>query len=107
VPRNPLKPRLPPKNKATGRRRKKRYKNDGSRPQHGDTMRRLWQDPEFRAKMAARDKRCSEARKRDPLKYTRIGVPDGLTKAKAKPLWDRAYALADQFIQILKDTGRL
>lgn len=43
----------------------------------------------------------------DPDKYSRAGVPDGMTRAMAKPLWDRAEALAEQFIQMLKDTGQL
>lgn len=107
MPRNPLKPRLPPKDKKTGRRRRKRYKREGSRPQHGETMRRLWQDPEYRAKMAERSRIVAEDRKRNPMKYSRAGIPDGMTRKMVAPLWERAYALADQFIQILKDNGQL
>jgi hypothetical protein len=68
-------------------------------------MKLLWQDPEYRAAMKERDrKRLANF---DPQKYSRAGVPDGMTRAMVKPLWDRAEALAEQFIQILKDTGQL
>lgn len=70
-------------------------------------MRALWQDPEYRAKMKARDEKIAADKKANPGKYTRLGVPDGLTKAQVKPMWERAEKLADKFIQILKDTGRL
>jgi hypothetical protein len=70
-------------------------------------MRALWQDPEFRAKMAARDRKHSEDSKINPEKYKRTGIPDGMTRKQAAPLWKRAYELADKFIQVLKDTGRL
>jgi hypothetical protein len=68
-------------------------------------MRRLWQDPEYRAKMKERDR--NRLANFDPKKHTRAGVPDGMTRAMAEPLWQRAYALADRFIQILKDKGQL
>lgn len=43
----------------------------------------------------------------DPKKYSRAGVPDGMTREMAEPLWRRANELADRFIQILKDKGQL
>lgn len=43
----------------------------------------------------------------DPVKYSRAGVPDGMTRAMAKPLWDHAHKQADKLIQHLKDTGQL
>jgi hypothetical protein len=70
-------------------------------------MKALWQDPEYRAKMAARDAKMRELHKTHPEKFSRYRVPDGMTREMAKPLWDRAYELADKFIQILKDTGQL
>ena len=106
MPRNPLKPRLPPRNKVTGRRNKKRYKGQ-KHEGFGEKMRALWQDPEYRAKMAERDRVRLIDQKLNPLKYQRNGVPDGMTKKMVKPLWDRAYQLADQFIQVMKDNGEL
>jgi hypothetical protein len=68
-------------------------------------MKLKWQDPEYRAKMKERDRiRLANF---DPKKYSRAGVPDGMTRAMAEPLWERARELADQFIQTLKDTGQL
>jgi hypothetical protein len=107
MPRNPLNPKRGNKNHATGRQNKKRFKNAGSRPQHSETMKRLWQDPVYRAKMDVRLAKMAEDRKANPLKYNRMGVPDGMTKKMVQPMWDRANELADRFIQILKDTGRL
>ena len=66
-----------------------------------------WQDPVFKEKMRCSFNRSRVYRAMYPMKYARTRIPDGLTRAKAKPLWDRAYELADKFIQILKDTGRL
>lgn len=70
-------------------------------------MKELWQDPEFRRRMKERDDRAREDAKNNPMKYSRLGVPDGMTRKMVKPLWERAYALADKFIQIMKDTGQL
>ncbi|MBW7970950.1 hypothetical protein [Bradyrhizobium sp. BR 10289] len=70
-------------------------------------LKELWQTPEFRARMAERDKRIAADRKANPEKYSRAGVPDGMRRAQAEPLWARARELADRFIQIMKDKGEL
>jgi hypothetical protein len=104
MPRNPLNPRLPPKDKVTGRRQGTRHKN---KKKPSEARKRLWQDPEYLAKMAARSIKWKEDQKRNPMKYSRLGVPDGMTRKMVQPMWNRAYELADKFIQVLKDTGRL
>jgi hypothetical protein len=103
VPRNPLNPRRGIKNKLTGRQNKRRSKKPD--PAISARMKLRWQDPAFRAKMKARDELYLS--KRTPTSHRRSGVPDGMTRAMVKPLWDRAYELADRFIQILKDKGQL
>lgn len=70
-------------------------------------MKELWADPAYRAKMAERDRKRVEDQKRNPEKYKRTAIPDGMSKAQAAHLWKRANELADKFIQILKDKGML
>jgi hypothetical protein len=106
MPRNPLNPRLPPKDKVTGRRQGTRHKAKVKKG-HSEAMKLRWQDPEYLAKMAARSIKWKEDQKRNPMKYSRLGIPDGMTRKMVQPLWDQAYGLADRFIQVLKDTGRL
>jgi hypothetical protein len=70
-------------------------------------MKELWQTPEFREKMRLRNEKVAELRKLDPAKFSRVGVPSGMNRAMAEPLWTRARQLADRFIQIMKDKGEL
>lgn len=70
-------------------------------------MKELWQTPEFREKMRLRNEKVAILRKADPAKFCRVGVPDGMRRAQAEPLWARARELADRFIQIMKDKGEL
>jgi hypothetical protein len=57
--------------------------------------------------MKKRDEARDADRKLNPNKYNRAGVPDGMRKRDAIPLWKRANELADRFIQIMKDVGEL
>lgn len=57
--------------------------------------------------MAARDAAHRERMRLNPQLYKRSNIPDGMTRAMVKPMWERAYALADRFIQIMKDTDQL
>ena len=70
-------------------------------------LKELWQTPEFREKMRLRDVAREAERKANPAKFTRAGVPTGMTKATVAPLWARARQLADRFIKIMKDKGEL
>jgi hypothetical protein len=70
-------------------------------------LKELWATPEFREKMKRRDQKRIEAAKLNPAKFNRHGVPDGMRRAEAEPLWAQANLLADRFIQILKDKGEL
>ena len=57
--------------------------------------------------MKKRDEARSAAMKAHPEKFFRRGVPDGMRKRDAVPLWARANELADRFIKIMKDVGAL
>jgi len=70
-------------------------------------LRELWQTPEFRERMRVRTENYVADRKANPAKYTRSGVPTGMTKAKVAPLWAKARKLAARFIRIMKDKGEL
>jgi hypothetical protein len=76
-------------------------------PSHSEAMKAKWQDPEYRAKMAARDKRREELRREDPERFSRLGVPNGMRKEEANKLWAVADKQADKIMQTLKAEGVL
>jgi hypothetical protein len=49
--------------------------------------------------------RTAEDRRRNPAKYSRLGVPDGMRKAEADKLWAVAKAQADEFMRTLEAQG--
>ncbi len=57
--------------------------------------------------MRARTEKYKADRKANPAKYSRAGIPDGMTRETVAPLWARARQLADRFIQIMKSKGEL
>jgi hypothetical protein len=57
--------------------------------------------------MRVRTANTEADRKANPAKFSRAGVPNGMTKATVEPLWARARQLADRFIKIMKDNGEL
>jgi hypothetical protein len=57
--------------------------------------------------MKKRDEARVQAMKEEPWRFFRRGVPNGMRKRDAKPLWERAYQLADRFIKIMKEHGEL
>jgi hypothetical protein len=57
--------------------------------------------------MRLRNEKITADRKANPEKYNRTGVPDGMRRADAAPLWEQANKLADRFIAIMKDKGEL
>ena len=54
-------------------------------------MKAKWAEPEYRAKMVERDHRREELRKADPERFSRLGVPNGMRKARLRDygLWLR------------------
>jgi hypothetical protein len=57
--------------------------------------------------MKKRDENRSRMMKEEPWRFFRRGVPNGMRKRDAEPLWARARELADRFIQIMKEHGEL
>src|SRR5258707_15773205 len=70
-------------------------------------LKELWATPEFREKMNQRDQARIAAAKRNPIKFYRYGVPDGMRRAEAERLWARANELADRFIEVMKQNGEI
>jgi len=68
-------------------------------------MQKRWADPAYRAKQAEGRKRTALDRARHPEKYSRSGVPNGMRKAEAQALWDKAAAFADAAMKRLEDDG--
>lgn len=83
-------------------RRRRKAPTQKPRSKTSETMRKKWQDPEFRA----RQEKVFAARRADPNKsWTRRGIPDGLTRARAAPLWAEAKAKARETLEALKAAG--
>lgn len=83
-------------------------KGTGKNKVASETLRWKWKhDPVFIEKMRQRDINRSRMMREHPEKFFRRGVPDGMRKADAAPLWERANQLADRFIQLMKDNGQL
>jgi hypothetical protein len=57
--------------------------------------------------MIAGRHRSTEDRRKDPLKYSRLGVPNGMRKAEAMALWDTAGKTADSIVRALEADGVL
>jgi hypothetical protein len=57
--------------------------------------------------MIAARHRSTEDRRKDPLKYSRVGVPTGMGKAEAMELWDTAGKIADSIVRALEADGVL
>jgi hypothetical protein len=91
-------PKKPPRGKGKKRR---------SPTEAHERLKELWQTPEFRERMRVRTANTEADRKANPAKFSRAGVPNGMTKATVEPLWARARQLADRFIKIMKDNGEL
>lgn len=89
----------------TSRRAKTRRKN----PAVTAALKALWQTPEFQEKMRLRNIKRVEMRASDPnpMRFTRVGVPNGMRRRTAVKVWAKADKAADRFIQMLKDEGDL
>jgi hypothetical protein len=82
-----------------------KYRKPHRRPNQALAMKQRWTDPAFRAKQIEGRQRTVIARARHPEKYSRVWIPNGMRKAEAQALWDKASALADAAMKRLEDQG--
>jgi|SRR5215831_13133527 len=80
-------------------------KSGQRRPWASEAQKRLWRDHEHRAKMCEARARSGEARRADPIKYSRLGIPNGMHRAEADAAWKAAAALADNAMRGLEASG--
>ena len=76
-------------------------------PAQSEALKKLWQDAAYRSKMITARHRSTEDRRKNPLKYSRLGVPTGMRKAEAMALWDTAGEIADRIVRALEANGVL
>ena len=94
--------------KQTPRKKSPRSKGEPRATQAiSERLKELWATPEFREKMKQRDQARIAAAKRNPAKFSRYGVPDGMRRPEATLAWAEAGELADRFITVLKQNGEL
>ena len=94
------KPTKAPRKRSLQSYKTKRRSAAAAKAQH-----RLWRDPEHRAKMIAAGARSADDRRKNPQRYSRKGVPDGMRKAEAMKAWAEARTKADGIMKILEDHG--
>lgn len=89
--------------KATGRVRKhspgrKATKTQEKRPGDSERFKKLWADPEWRAKMVAK-------RRERPRNTSRFGIPDGMRRDEADAAWEVAFRKAERNMEELEEAG--
>ena len=82
-----------------------KYRKPHRRPNQALAMKQRWTDPAFRAKQIEGRQRTVIARARHPEKYSRVWIPNGMRKAEAQALWDKASTLADAAMERLAEQG--
>jgi hypothetical protein len=80
-------------------------KSGQRRPWASEPQKHLWADPDHRAKMCEVRARAAEDRRKNPERYSRLGVPNGMHRAEADAAWQAAAVLADNAIAGLEAQG--
>jgi hypothetical protein len=75
------------------------------RASNSEAQKKLWQNPEHRAKMIAARRKLIPLWKAHPERFSRRGVPNGWTKAEATKTWKEANRLADLAIKGFEKLG--
>jgi hypothetical protein len=98
-----------PSLKSLGIRRKtgKGIYKSNPRPNQSKAIKRCWADPAYRAKRAEGQRQHFIDRARDPDRYSRVGIPNGMRRAEAMAMWERASTLADEAMRQLQERGIL
>jgi hypothetical protein len=82
-----------------------KHRKPHRRPNQAIAMKHRWADPAYRAKQIAGRQRTALHRARHSDKYSRAGVPNGMRKAEAQALWDKATTFADAAMKRLEEQG--
>src|SRR5258708_24516516 len=82
-----------------------KHRKPHRRPNQAIAMKHRWADPAYRTKQIAGRQRTALDRARHPDKYSRAGVPNGMRKAGAQALWDKATTFADTAMKRLEEQG--
>src|SRR5215475_13127767 len=80
-------------------------KSGQRRPWASEAQKRLWRDREHHAKMCEARAHSAEARRVDPIKYSRLGIPNGMNRAQADAAWQAAEQQADKALKDLEARG--
>ena len=75
------------------------------RPWASEPQKRLWRDPQHRAKMCEARLRSAGDRRKNPERYSRLGIPNGLHRADADVAWEAAATLAENAMRGLEAQG--
>jgi hypothetical protein len=75
------------------------------RASNSEAQKKLWQNPDHRAKMVAARRKLIPLWKAHPERFSRRGVPNGWTKAEAMKDWAEANRLADLAIKGFEAAG--
>ena len=84
-----------------------KHRRPHRRPNQAIAMKHRWADPAYRTKQIAGRQRTALDRARHPDKYSRAGIPNGMRKAEAQALWDKATTFADAAMKRLEEQGAL
>jgi hypothetical protein len=76
-------------------------------PSHAAAHKANWSDPDYYAKMCAARRRSAEARRADPHRYSRLGIPTGWRKEEAYAALAEANKLADTFMREFEENGMI
>src|SRR5215470_16386123 len=82
-----------------------KHRKPHRRPNQAIAMKHRWADPAYRAKQLAGRQRTALDRARHPERYSRVRIPNGMRKAEAQALWDKASTLADAAMERLAEQG--
>lgn len=84
------------------RKRRCRSKTGRKNPAASEALKKKWADPLYREKQSRINREVLPVGRR-----TRSGIPDGMTRAEAEPLWQKAEQQADIVMSALLQSGQL
>lgn len=101
---DPRKSRIRLDGKPWAKRKKRPQREIGPEDRRRIRMRYLWGDPWHRKRMLAKRRR---EQAKNPAKYSRYNVPDGMTRKQANKAWAQTKRKVSKFIEMMKDDNIL